>query len=196
MSWVSTTPGISRPAAASGSDPDPPKDSASNPSNHGPDADLNGSRALRSVPTMSSLNTPYGSGFGAERNDPRRWLYAGLAVMFVLIGAAVLFSALWGDRASWTWGPWMMGSMSILGWIAGLFFLLLFIWVIVWIVRAAAWGIDGSFRSRHFYRAAAHWRFDPAFETARERYARGEITREQFDQIAADLDRRRNPGYP
>ena len=39
-------------------------------------------------------------------------------------------------------------------------------------------------------------RFDPAIHAARQRYARGEITREQFQQIVTDLRRPPVPPPP
>ncbi|MFI5417553.1 MAG: hypothetical protein ACHQ2Y_01460 [Candidatus Lutacidiplasmatales archaeon] len=125
----------------------------------------------------SALPTVNGEPWAEPR--PHRWLFGGLAVMFVLIGVAILLSV---ASHGWT----MMGDgghpffIFPFGLLWGLFWLLVLFWLISWAFRWAFWGGYG----RHYRRAN---RFDPAYGIARERYARGEITREQFDQIARDL---------
>lgn len=60
------------------------------------------------------------------------------------------------------------------------------LWIIFWatVIGLAVWGIARLLRSdRRVHRGER----DDALEIARTRYARGEITREQFDQIKKDL---------
>lgn len=89
---------------------------------------------------------------------------------------------------------------AVLGWHRSTAFLplgggflgvLLIVWAVFLAVRIAWWtsrlargGPGGAWGGRH----------DPALFIARRRYARGEITREQYDQIVSDL--RRPPGPP
>ncbi len=78
-----------------------------------------------------------------------------------------------------TWGWWGgMGLMMIIG----MTFMVLFwggiIALIVWLI----WRFTG----RRGYSAGYAGRRDP-IDIARERYARGEITKEQFEQIKKDL---------
>jgi len=133
-----------------------------------------------------------------DASDPRRWLFAGLAALFVLIGIAILLevaTSLWrGQLPSWSLSsdPW--------DWIIGIIGLLIAIWIVVWIMRMIFWGVWGSTyegrRWRHYYRHYhERWPFesDSAVEIARERYARGEITQEQFDQILRQLNRGTGP---
>jgi uncharacterized membrane protein len=137
---------------------------------------------------------PYGRPYSGEYPQrlpppPHRWLYIGLAVMLALIGVAIFLVILtpatfgYHPPAGYTIGPWGL---------FGTFFLIfLFVWIVLWIVRMGMWGS----RSRGYYRQGpGGGRRFAAFAIARERYARGEITREQFDQIMQDLSRR--PGYP
>jgi len=116
---------------------------------------------------------------------PHRWLYLGLAVMFVLIGVAiflvVLFPSAFGYHPA---SPLGIGPFGLFG---GFFLIFIVVWIALWIVRIGMW----STRPRGYGRGGGRY---GAFAIARERYARGEITREQYDQIMQDLQRR--PGYP
>jgi uncharacterized membrane protein len=136
-----------------------------------------------------------------ESHDPRRWLYVGLAALFVLIGLAIVLdvaASLWrGQLPSWSLSsdPW--------DWIIGLIGLLIALWIVVWILRLIFWGIWGSHyegrRWRHYYRhyyARGPFDSDPAVEIARERFARGEITQEQLDQMLRQLNRGSGPLPP
>jgi len=72
------------------------------------------------------------------------------------------------------------------GWFFGFFLILPLLWLSFFAVRVYFW--------RHRARAGGPrgpgTLRDPAVATARARYARGEISREQFDQILTDLGRR------
>jgi putative membrane protein len=101
-------------------------------------------------------------------------LFLGLAAMFVLIGVAVLYRILFV-------GPPSSGFPLHGLW--GLFLLLIVIWLVMWIVRGAFWMVRGPPR---WYRG--RWSgHDSAVGIARERYARGELTREQYEQLRRDL---------
>jgi uncharacterized membrane protein len=143
---------------------------------------------------MSNASPPYaraGSYLDAGL-DPRRWLFAGLTALFVLIGVAVVIAVavpvFRGQVPSWSLdaAPW--------NWVAGLIGLLIAIWIVVWMVRIFAWGMTGSPYSppywRHYYRhhyAGPPFGPDAAVEIARERFARGEISKDQLDQILGQL---------
>lgn len=132
-------------------------------------------------------------------DDPRRWLYGALAALFVFLGLgiflAILIPTLQGatptfdfTSASWTW-VWQLVALVVT------------IWVIFWVVRLVVWGVAGPYEARYYRRAWRHYRdwglgYDPALATARERYARGEISRDQFDQLAGDLGRAPVPPPP
>jgi putative membrane protein len=145
---------------------------------------------------MQSAGSPYSGPYGGPYSGayprgppphPHRWIYIGLAVMLGLIGVAVLlvllFPATFGYHPSGAgFGPW--------GLFGGFFLIFLFVWIILWVVRIGMW----SSRSEGYRGPGGGGRRYGPFAIARERYARGEITREQYDQIMQDLQRR--PGYP
>lgn len=136
-----------------------------------------------------------------ELFDPRRWLFGGLAALFVLVGVAIVLDvvvSLWRNQLpSWSAGsaPW--------NWILPLIGVILAIWIVVWVIRFLFWGLGGGpyygHYWRHYYRhyyLRGPFAPDPAAEIARERFARGEITQEQFDQIMQQLERRSGPLPP
>jgi uncharacterized membrane protein len=129
-------------------------------------------------------------------HPPRRtglWIAIGFSV--ALIVALVLlfwyYSAAYPSGSSRPYFPFFGG-----------FFLVFFIFLIAFFVlRVAFWstrgyGRYGAYGRRGAYGGSGRFR-DPAVMAARQRYARGEITREQYDQIMTDLGRRgRGPGGP
>jgi len=143
---------------------------------------------------MSSATAPdwRQTGPASDGFDPRRWLAAGFAALMALIGIsiliAVLIPAVRGQAPNWVAGsaPW--------DWIGGLIGLFLALWIAIWILRLVIWGASGrpyySPGWRHYYRhywAGPPYGHDPALEIARERFARGEISQDQFDQIVRQL---------
>lgn len=132
--------------------------------------------------------------------EARRWLFAGLAALFVLIGVAIALSivvpVLRGEAPSWQVGaePW--------NWVLGLVGVFVAVWIIVTVVRLLVFAAGGSYDWRAYRHYRRH-RFDDwwgspdsAVALVRERYARGEISREQYDQIVRDLERPLAPQAP
>ncbi|MGA2159056.1 MAG: SHOCT domain-containing protein [Dehalococcoidia bacterium] len=74
------------------------------------------------------------------------------------------------------WGDGMMGWWG-LGFVFFILFWVAVIWFIVWIVRRSTGrgGLGMGMGSKS------------ALDIAKERYARGEITKEQFEQIKKDI---------
>ena len=124
--------------------------------------------------------------------EARRWLHAGLAVLLVLIGVAVVIAVavpvLRGQVPSWQIGaePW--------NWLIGLVGVVIAITIALAIVRVIILAAAGPYDWPAYRYHRRYWRQygpvpDPALTVARERYARGEITREQYGQIVQDLFR-------
>ena len=59
-------------------------------------------------------------------------------------------------------------------------------WILVWviIIGLIVWGVIALSR-----RSSSGYRKQDPLDIARERYAKGEITKEQFEQIKRDLSR-------
>lgn len=73
------------------------------------------------------------------------------------------------------WGvPFGMGGFGWIGILFTLIFLALVAWFIVWLVKRTS-GPGLSYQTQ------------TSVNTAKERYARGEISREEFEQIKKDL---------
>lgn len=79
------------------------------------------------------------------------------------------------------WEHWHEGAGACggwgVGWIIGLFFLAVVIGLIIWGIVALV---------RHS-RSGSAGRGNGALAIARERYARGEVSKEEFDRIKKDL---------
>jgi len=137
---------------------------------------------------------PYGQPLG--QNVPRRrsglrWVVVGIAVVFIDIATLLLVIFLYPSAFGLAQpsNPYRFGPF-------GGFFLVFFILIVAffivrvlfWSMRARRYGAGGGSGYGRGYGANR-----PAM-IARMRYARGEITREQYDRIMQDLGRR--PGSP
>lgn len=124
-----------------------------------------------------------------EKNDGIRWLWIGLAGLFILIGLAAVLSVLvYGGRpfaptGNYTGMYWFFSSWNWIGNLVGLF---IFLWILFFLfrvfIRPLRW---------HWHRYYDFWGRDGAEEILRERYARGEITKDQFDKMMDDIQRNR-----
>ncbi len=109
-------------------------------------------------------------------------------VVVLVVLAVVLLPALWmavlmgGGMGPWMMGPWMMGGWSgtvspwwvVLSFIFSLLVLAGIGLLVIWAVRQVGAGTGA--------------RVPRALEVLQERYARGEISREQYEQIRRDLE--------
>ena len=117
-----------------------------------------------------------------RRRSGMRWAFLGFGVAIIALGAVLLAVSAF---------PQAFGLTNRLGFpfFGGFFGIFLVLWGALMLVRIAFW----MNRARWSGGPGGPRRFDPAIQDARRRYARGEITREQFEQIIADL-RRPPPG--
>jgi putative membrane protein len=108
------------------------------------------------------------------------------SVLVVIAAFAVLLYLLPGFFGSPGPGPYG-GGYRLFG---GFLLLILVLWIVLWIVRISMWTSRGRRYGGNGYGPRGP---RAAVQIARMRYARGEITREQFEQIMQDLDRRPLP---
>jgi uncharacterized membrane protein len=144
-----------------------------------------------------STGPPYGyGGYGAGQRPPRSrgWIIGAVVLAAVAIIGVLLLLYLDG-----VFGPSPVGGRPYYGVFGGFFLLVIVVWLAFFLLRISFW----SARTQGRYRGGGYGGYgprrgpDPAVVIARQRYARGEITREQFDQIMTDLGRRgRGPGGP
>jgi len=105
-----------------------------------------------------------------------------IGAVVVALGALLLFLSFDPGAFGLEHSPLFPFGGGFLGIFLLLWGLLLFVRIAWWTSRRPYYGPPGG----------GGRRFDPAIMAARQRYARGEITREQFEQIVTDL--RRPPG--
>lgn len=130
------------------------------------------------MPTDAPL--PAAGGYPPYRRRGRRWWLLGIGV--VIVGVGLVFIGISAEPKAFGLSPSFGFPYG-----GGFFGIFLVLWGAMMMVRFALWsgrrGGAGGPPGR---------RFDPAILEARRRYARGEITREQFEQLVSDL--RRPPG--
>lgn len=110
------------------------------------------------------------------------WAVVVLLGLFVLVPLAVwAVLALMGHAPAWGFAPF--------GFLFFPFGFLLFLLFGFFLFRLAWWGSGWGGRRWGYWGPHGHWDGWPvgAEEIARQRYARGELTREQFTQIVNDL---------
>lgn len=105
------------------------------------------------------------------------WAIVALAALAIIAFAAVLFVH------AYPYTP-VAGSYGypFYGWWVFPFGFIFFIIFIFFIARLAFWGWGGGWGRRYYYR------YGDAKDILRQRYARGEISKDQFEQMTRDLD--------
>ncbi len=114
------------------------------------------------------------------------WLIAIIATVIVVIVVLGLVS--WYSSSSYgygyTYGYGMMGGLG--GGLCVLFAFPVGVIVLVLIVYAVTRGVDGGSCGDHYGHYSLGQERENAMETLRRRYASGEITKEQFEQMKRD----------
>ncbi len=134
------------------------------------------------------VDYPAAYGYPGPRRRRRAFLYVAIGIAVAAVVGVIFLFYLYG-----AFGPSPIGGHPYFGLFGGFLVLFILIWVAFFVLRIAFW----SSRSYGGGNRRPGWGPDPAVMAARQRYARGEISREQFDQIMTDLGRRgRGPGGP
>ena len=97
-------------------------------------------------------------------------------ISFVVVGQA--FAQQRGDYPCWRMGPGMMCGGGM-GWFGMIFFWVLVIVGMVFLIR---WLIQTTKREKDVVGSSSR-----ALDILKERYARGEVTKEEFDKMKNDL---------
>lgn len=131
---------------------------------------------------------PLGMG---DRPRPRRirWLPIAIGLAFVAVATLLLLILLYPASFG------LASSSYRFGVFGGVFFFFFILIILFFIVRVLFWSTRTSrYGRRYGSDSAGEYGPNRPAMVARMRYARGEITREQYDQIMQDLARR--PGAP
>jgi len=116
-----------------------------------------------------------------HRGNPFAW-----AILAIVVIAVIAFFAVLAFHGYPTGpGPYSYGYPGF-GWFFFPFGFIFFIFIIFLVSRLifGPWGGVGGWRRRYGY----GYGYGDAREILRQRYARGEITKEQYDQMNRDLD--------
>jgi len=135
---------------------------------------------------------PPGAGYG-PRPSGVRWLPIVIGVVLAAVAALILLALVYPTA----FGVAAPSSPYRFGVFGGLLFFFFILVIVFFIVRVAFWSSRVSRYGRRYrqYPPGGYGPNRPAM-VARMRYARGEITREQYEQILQDLGRRPGPPSP
>jgi uncharacterized membrane protein len=128
---------------------------------------------------------PPGMG-GGPPHSQIRWFAIAIAAVFIVAAALILLVLLYPA----SFGLAAPSSPYRFGAFGGVFFLFFILIVVFFIVRVAFWGTRmGRYRGRYYGQDRSGYGPNRPAMVARMRYARGEITREQYNQIMDDIGR-------
>jgi putative membrane protein len=124
----------------------------------------------------------------------RRWAIIGISVFAILVAATILSGLFLFPRVTRTPFYYFFPFFPF----GFFFFAFLWIFIIFGVLRWFFWWPWGwGYRRRWGYYWGRGYYGDDAYQILRERYAKGEITKDQFEQMSQDLDdqRRRQQQY-
>jgi uncharacterized membrane protein len=110
-----------------------------------------------------------------NNSDSDPWIHKGLAIMFVLIGIAIVVAVI-------TY-PDHYGSFPSFGF-GGIFSFFLFVFIFFCIFRGVCWGFGWSWWAWGSHNHDGHEK-----RILKRRYARGDITKEKYESMMKDLDK-------
>ncbi len=122
------------------------------------------------------------------RPRPQRSVWPLLLVSVVVLVVAIVLLLLFLDPAAYL-GTTPSGHPGGF-YFYGFFPVLLVLFLVMLVVRMVFWSRRWGYRRAAY--AHPYPSRDPAIMTVRQRYARGEIRREQYDQLMTELTRRRS----
>ena len=108
-----------------------------------------------------------------------KWILPTMIIDYLYSNPAMAQSGRYND---WNMGPWMMGNWGM-GWFGMIFMMIFWILIIVGGIFLIKWLIQTtSSKGRSNFEESSR-----AMSILKERYAKGEITREEFEAIKKDL---------
>lgn len=109
--------------------------------------------------------------------------YRTSAFVLFLLGLYPLTAAFaqQGRSDGWQMGPGMMGNWGM-GWFGGIFMIVFWILILVGLVFVIRWLIQTTSRGKNSGQSGSR-----AIDILKERYARGEIDKAQFEDMKQDL---------
>jgi putative membrane protein len=111
-----------------------------------------------------------------ESNRIRRIVGLGIVGLIAVIGVSIALSFYFGPRPP---GAFYYPFFPFhFGWLGGIFL----IFIVFWIARWFFWPWRGGYYCKYQHSNAE--------SILKERYAKGEITKEQFEQMMRDLERK------
>ncbi len=108
-------------------------------------------------------------------------LLLGLTASLPLSLASNVFAQQRGDYDGWGMGPGMMGGWGM-GWFGMIFMLVFWVLVVVGLAFLIKWLIQATKGEKDVPNGSSK-----AIDILKERYARGEINKEEFEKIKRDL---------
>ncbi|MFI5412565.1 MAG: SHOCT domain-containing protein [Candidatus Micrarchaeales archaeon] len=110
-----------------------------------------------------------------QSNESRDWIHKGLAIMFVLIGIAIVISVIYPQQTAGV--NMMFPYFSGWNWFGGIFGFFVMIWFFSWIFRSWFW--PTKYRKYN----------GDEKSILKVRYAKGEISKKEYDEMMKDLNK-------